>query len=124
MLSFDTQTNNYVEGFVNQLFVHEDKKVTELVLSNGKSYIVTPVHKFYLPLSREWVEVGNLRANDIVLDKDTEQPVKVKAIRKDSVRMRVYNFNVNKYQNYFVNGVLVHNMKNCPGGCIEYNIAE
>jgi intein/homing endonuclease len=95
-----------------------------VTFTNGTSLSVTPEHPFYLPEKGAFVDAGELRPGDVVLElraasasrslAQIARPLETKPVRVASIAFGddtavVYNFSVDRYVNYFAEGILVHN---------------
>jgi len=110
--SFDVETNIRVVGVVEKTYIHEDWSYGIIELSSGHTIEVTSNHPFYLPDTKEWKEINDIKIGQKLLYVGENHTEEVTLIKKDFSRERranVYNFQVKKYHNYFINGVLVHN---------------
>lgn len=126
--AFDEARAARVTSTVREVFVHEDTAFDQLVLSDGSVLGVTGEHPVYLPDLGRYVEARTLRSGDALLLLD-ERGESGPGFRRETVarglpaaaasRGTVYNFAVERNENYFANGVLVHNKSpSCTTGCI------
>jgi filamentous hemagglutinin len=111
--AFDETTGRSVISRVIETFVHNDERFGRLTLSNGTTLEVTSNHRFFDPRSRTWREIGEMKAGDVVLYGygATARPLTILASEFTSGHGTVYNLEVEKYHNYYVNSILVHNRK-------------
>jgi hypothetical protein len=82
-----------------------------ITLTDGGKVPVTTEHPFYTP-DRGWVESGNLKVGDKLLQRDGKTAV-IASITRTTKTTTVYNFAVANDHNYYVgsSSLLVHN---CP----------
>jgi len=107
--SFDFETNSVVTSKVKKTFIHYNKNY---IIING--IIKTTIeHRFYS--NNEWVHAGNLSIGDKILQIDGSKLI-VETIESNDELETVYNFHVERTQNYFAEGCLVHNSKGNDDG--------
>jgi hypothetical protein len=116
--SFDFETNSVVTSKVKKTFIHYNKNY---IIING--IIKTTIeHRFYS--NNEWVHAGNLSIGDKILQIDGSKLI-VETIESNDELETVYNFHVERTQNYFAEGCLVHNAKgNVDGADGEVRISS
>ena len=81
---------------------------------NNETIETTPTHPFWVEYENgsEWIEAGELRANDVVrLADGSAVEVECVDLKKLDKPVKVYNFEVEDFHTYYVgtSGVLVHN---------------
>jgi len=110
VLSYDIQNNKLVDG---QVLSTSIKKVSTLIIIND-NIKTTPEHPFYVVNQNEYAEAKDLKIGDVLLTSN-EEKIKVVNIKQKKGLVTVYNFDVNEgsFDNYFANGVLVHNNNVC-----------
>ena len=112
--AYDEESGETVESVVEKVFVHPNKWYGEAVLDDGSRLEVTPVHRFYSPATGQWIAIGQLKVGDVVYEGlgGDAHLVPIKALDFDHMKKStVYNLEITKYHNYYVEGVLVHNVK-------------
>lgn len=121
VLSFDEKTHKKVASKVTQTFAH---KADDYLIVNEKIK-ATSNHLFYS--EGKWQEIGKLSKGKELLTLSLEKE-KITALKKiKAQQINVYNLEVDKYQNYFADGYLVHNKPpcsnynngSCPAGCVN-----
>lgn len=94
---------------VTDLLAHHNRHTIVVETEDGKKVTTTIEHPFWT--GSEWLPAGHLKANESMLVDSNGQPKKVTAI-SDGPQANVYNFHVAApAHNYFVEGLLVHNLK-------------
>jgi hypothetical protein len=117
--AYDERSGRIVVGRVKSVFVHAN--TPELLSLNGGRIVTTPEHLFFS--QGRWIPAGQLRPGDelTTTDKDAaladardldETPVT--AVTSLPGGVTTYNLEVEGYHTYFVDGVLVHNLKTIP----------
>lgn len=107
VLSLDEKTRKKVASKVTRAFTH---KADEYLIINEKIK-ATSNHLFYS--EGKWQEIGKLSKGKELLTLSLEKE-KITTIKKIKARqINVYNLEVDKYQNYFAGGYLVHNKPKC-----------
>jgi hypothetical protein len=123
VFAYNETNNELVISEVTDKFIHKDIGYGEVIFTDGSSMQVTPEHLVYLPLLGQWEAIGKLQPGDILLKKTSEKSdyVSIQSVDwNNKTNGTVYNLSVFKYRNYFVNGILVHNRKDCgPSGPCE-----
>lgn len=102
---------------VTQTFRHPDtSKYYVLSLANGQRLKVTGIHPIFN--GQEYVNVENLKIGDTVYihDNSVLTPTKIKNIIRIDQSTEVYNLEVDQTNNYFAEGILVHNKTYPVGG--------
>lgn len=113
VLAYNEETGEQAYKTVVRLFRNESKDWVGVKV-NDKEIVSTPGHKYYLPLTKQWVSAQDLKAGDTVLLSDG-QLAQIQATRSIHYEtpQTTYNFEVEDFHTYYVEtGVLVHN-KNC-----------
>ncbi|GEM_PF-2979720 len=111
--AFDEATGRTVISRVTRTYVHPRLSYGRLTLSDGTVLEVTANHRFYNPRARRWTEIGQFRPGDVV-QKGHGRAARELTIWSAEFTSRVgtvYNLEIERYQNYYVEGVLVHNKK-------------
>lgn len=115
--------SHLVKNEVQENYVrHYDGDVCEIELENGEIIVATPKHPFILKDGTEVLAeqlIGNeelVAIADFVHCRTIE--TKIKSMKKRGFKGDVYNFHCLPNENYFANGILVHNCykKNLPVG--------
>jgi hypothetical protein len=130
--SYDEASQQLVIGTVSRVFVHEDAAFGWLALSNQVQLGITEEHPVYLPEQRRYVEAQALRAGQelLLIDENAETPLLrrqtiAQGLKLQESRVTVYNFSVERFENYFASGVLVHNKSPlCDERCQQAFTAE
>ena len=113
VLAYNEETGEQAYKTVLHLFRNESKDWTGITV-NDKEIVSTPGHKYYLPLTKQWVSAKDLKVGDTVLLSNGQlaKVQKIRSIHYDTPQT-TYNFEVEDFHTYYVEtGVLVHN-KNC-----------
>jgi hypothetical protein len=114
VLAYDAADGRLVERPVTAVHVHPDRVAGRLELADGRALVVTPEHPIYLPDRRRYVAAGALRGEARLLGV-TAALSTASVIGAGYARARnpepttVYNITVAGEENYFAEGVLVHN---------------
>ena len=119
VMSYDTDTGSMVASEVVQTHVRQD--TDGIVQINGELRATTN-HPFYA--NGRWVRADELAVGDSVIQVPrgltgvaaelAVVPSKVTSLQQLPGRETVYNLTVKGAHNYFVGGLLVHNMKKIP----------
>lgn len=121
--SFDVENNKLVTDTVEKVLIHDGINANfndyslyplmEIETSNHIKLKVTANHPFYYPKLDTWVNVLYIPIGEEILYLDNfGKYSKVKLVSKKILSDNsavLYNFETNKYHNYLVNGILVHN---------------
>lgn len=92
---------------VNRVFVTDVERLVVLHF-NGAQIRVTPNHPFFSPEKSIWVAAEDLVIGDRLLTVAGDL-AEVDDIQEQEGEFKVYNLEVEVNQNYYANGVLVHN---------------
>jgi hypothetical protein len=103
--SYDLNKGRTVESVVTKIYT---KQADHYYIINGKIK-VTAEHPFYT--NGGWVKVKDLKKGMMLFNGSEQVPITT--IERIDEPVEVYNLKVNKYHNYFAEGILVHN-KNIP----------
>jgi hypothetical protein len=108
VLSWDASTGRRAVGYITHLFENESRQFVRLRTAGGP-ILATPHHPFWIS-GRGWVPAHALRPGDPLLSADGK-PCWVAESTAADEHLRVFNFEVGSFHNYFVSeaGVLVHN---------------
>ena len=113
--AYDHQRSEVITSKVTQTFVHHNKKTKALKLPNGKSIGVTSNHPIYASDLNTYIPAGELdRGQMLVMKQTSSMSTDTVAIEASlplwsHERGTVYNISVAGVQNYFAEGLLVHN---------------
>ena len=102
--AFDLETNSVVTSFVTDTFISE----TDSFIILNDDIRCTPNHRFYS--NNSWTEIGKLSIGDKIFYIDNTEHI-IESIKFVEESIKVYNIEVDKYNNYFAEGYLVHNVK-------------
>jgi hypothetical protein len=114
VLAYDEPAGRVVERPVTALHAHPDRVAGRLELADGRALVVTPEHPVYLPDQRRYVAAGALHGEARLLGvsaaHSTASVIGSGYARAPSAApITVYNITVAGEENYFAEGVLVHN---------------
>jgi hypothetical protein len=131
VLAFDEASGAVVPSTVTAVFRHEDSRLGLLTLDDGQALRVTAEHPIYCPTSRSYRPAGELQAGGALLRLSQSQPADAprQDVQLSQTTLRqplaplpdpqtVYNISVATYENYFADGLLVHNKTPVPIGGI------
>jgi hypothetical protein len=118
--SYNSATHQTVLGTVTDQFVTVDHPFGILILEDGTQLGVNELHRFFIPALGEWIAVRDLTPGMFVLHglDANARSVRIVSIELSVDKTTVYNMRVEPWHNYYVEGVLVHNLKN--GEIIAY----
>ncbi len=105
----ETKENEVLEVYTREY----EGELVVIELDNGSVLKLTPNHRVYL-FDLGWMRADEIQPQDMLYTYDSEYPEVVwretiKDISKEHFRGTVYNFHCTPDENYFANGVLVHN---------------
>ncbi|WP_125169991.1 Hint domain-containing protein [Leptospira perolatii] len=124
VLSWDEDTQLTEFRIVTELFRRNTDLIYKLSFNDAEIIETTWNHPFWV-VGEGWVEVRNLKVNDLVISHDgTKLPIKEITV---SERVEtVYNFEVSQTHTYFVgeNSILVHNQNEYGGYNSATNTVE
>lgn len=111
--SYDTETQQVVEGVVEELIDRDVESYLELELSNQRTLRVTQDHPMavWKDGAVTWVEAGALDLTSEVValgEEETVETATILTIRSVQVPTKVHNLKVRRYQNSFAEGLLTH----------------
>ena len=128
VLAFDERTGGVVPRAVTGKYVHSVAQTGRLALADGRVLRVTAEHPIYLATRGRYVQAGAIGEGETLASLTFSEvggvesrPVALgvehtasgfTAIERSTV---VYNISVGDLENYFVEGVLVHNKSGGPG---------
>lgn len=113
VLAYNEETGEQDYKTVLHIFRNESKDWVGITVKD-KEIVSTPGHKYYLPLTKQWVSAKDLKVGDNVLlsNGQLDNVQKTRSIHYDTPQT-TYNFEVEDFHTYYVEtGVLVHN-QNC-----------
>lgn len=117
--SYDFEKNSIVENKVEQTFTREYSDVFIIIELEDDSHLkMTENHPIYVK-DYGWIEAKGLIEDMEVFIKERTQikPLRIKSISYSKETKTVYNFGCLPNNNYFANGILVHN-------CYKSNLPE
>ncbi|MFH1598277.1 MAG: Hint domain-containing protein [Patescibacteria group bacterium] len=100
--SYDIDKRKVVNSKVINKFTN---KADEYLVINGQLK-VTPNHKFYV--NDQWMAAKDIKEGDTIL-RENDAKEMVWEIKQEKEPIEVYNIGVEGYNNYFAEGLLVHN---------------
>ena len=106
--SYDEKAGKVVESKVTAVHAHARQPYGTLTLGDGTRIGVTPNHRFHSGGS--WEAIGKLKPGSPLTGMDSSSSVQGYEGPKEGSVADVYNLTVEGLHNYFVNGVLVHNV--------------
>jgi hypothetical protein len=111
--SYNPTTDRAVVSRVTRTYVHTNEPYGVVTFSDGTRLQVTAVHRFYNPQTRDWQEIGTMHPGDFVLRGlgSAAKSLTIRSLEFTSGQGTVYNLEIDRYQTYYANGVLVHNAK-------------
>jgi hypothetical protein len=109
--AFDVARSQRTVRHVTAVHVHPSAPVGVLSVRGGTVLRVTANHPIYLPSHADYRPAGELGPHDHVLSMHGGEAAmaEVAAFEADAAIDTVYNISVSGEQNYFAEGVLVHN---------------
>ena len=108
VLSFDEETNEQIEGTVNQILKAKTSSYIKLSFDNGQSISTTKSHPYFVE-GRGWIKAQSLLKGDVckLRNGDTCKVESVESFKGDYI---IYNLHgVTPAHTFFANDVLVHN---------------
>lgn len=119
--SWDLEVQALVSVTVDSLKIKPADEVLEVTFADGLTLRVTTTHPFYEAKTRQYQKIGELKVGDEVLFFDLadrkKKILKIVRVNKIQGSFATYNLTVSgKNKNFFAEGVLVHNKRNCSGG--------
>jgi len=106
VLSYNIRNKRFVSGRVLDAF---ERETNELIIIN-KEIKTTAEHPFFVLNKNKYIDAEDLSVGDILLGSDGSNIVitslKIERLKE---KIKVYNFDVDGYDNYFADNVLVHN---------------
>jgi hypothetical protein len=86
------------------------KALVDITFATGEVITATAGHPFYLPNEKEWMDAGDLTADQVLLD-FVGNPLGILGINAYSEQAKVYNLTVDNDHTYYVgvSGALSHN---------------
>lgn len=88
-------------------FITESKEMTTISFVNKRPLEITPNHLVYTT-SRGYVAARDITPMDCLMD-EYKKDVRVKQVVTSEMEKKTYNIEVSDNNNYFANGLLVHN---------------
>lgn len=110
VLAYNEKTGEQAYKTVLHLYRNESKDWVGVTVED-KEIVSTPRHKYYLPLTKQWVSATDIKADDTVLLSNGQysKVLATRSIHYDTPQT-TYNFEVEDFHTYYVgDGVLVHN---------------
>ncbi len=115
VLSYDISRGDFSDNEVRETYRRTyDGVLVTIELENGQKVTATENHPFYVK-GRGWVEAGDLTEEDEILF--IERIMRIRSLSYERKSIEVYNFHCIPDEDYFANGVLVHN-------CYKSNLPE
>jgi len=103
VLSFDTKNGKSV---INKVLKKYQTTYTGEFIVVNSNIKVTPKHPFYI--NNEWQEIGKAKEGDYLQNKDGNQ-IKIETIRRITDTEQIFNLHIDRDNNYYAEGFLVHN---------------
>ena len=110
--AFDPSSGRITTDRVSQLHRTEElRRVETLEFSNGQTLTSTPEHPFYSVDRGDYVIAAELNlGEEVYVLKDGQlSAVRLMDRTRNEALQRIYNFEAERFHNYFSNGILVHN---------------
>ncbi len=122
VLAYDESSGAVVASTVTAVFRHEASALGHLLLADGHALRVTAEHPIYCPRTRSYRPASELSAGEALLRLAPSQSVDgaPRSLQLETTTLQqplaqlpetqtVYNISVATYENYFADGLLVHN---------------
>lgn len=111
--AFDPASQQTVVSAVSKVLVHLNEPYGVVTFTDGTTLEVTATHRFYDPMTGGWRAIGSLHHGDTVRRGlgEAGQPLTIQSLEFTSRQGTVYNLEVDRYHDYYVQGILVHNAK-------------
>ena len=129
VLAYDERSGAVVMSTVTAVFRHEASRLGHLTLADGHALRVTAEHPIYCPRTHSYRPASELSAGEALLrlascQSEAGAPrslqLETTMLRQPLARLpetqTVYNISVATYENYFADGLLVHNKSPLPPG--------
>jgi hypothetical protein len=108
VLSFDENTNEQIEGTVNQVLKAKTLSHIKLTFDNGQSINTTKSHPYFVE-ERGWIKAQSLLKGDICKLRNGDN-CKVESVESFKGDYTIYNLHgVSPAHTFFANDILVHN---------------
>lgn len=111
VMSYDITSNEVTRDYIDYADITTvDATVIKIELNSSNNLTLTPDHKIYTK-NKGWVEAINLCDSDILISLDVNnKTVEDRIVNIVSVSSEnVYDVSIRNNQNFFANGLLVHN---------------
>ncbi len=109
VLTYNEATGENESGVVGDLKQHTATSIIRLTLDNENIITTTSEHPFFV--QGKWVKAGDLQPLDVCKKVDGSESI-ISTVEPLMVSLTVYNLlSVSNNQNFFANGILVHNKK-------------
>jgi hypothetical protein len=108
--AYDLENNQRKQVKIEQYFERDyEGEMIKIETEDGSILELTPEHEIYV-LNREWIRIKDAEENDDVFNFHVEkEKMKVKSVKKEYYKGKVYNIGTPPYHNYFASNILVHN---------------
>jgi len=115
--SFDSETLEVSQNYVDQVLVHKSNDLVKITIGN-EIITATSNHPFYV-VTKGFISALDLRAGDILITVHGERVV-VEKVQHEILEapVDVYNFNIRKNHTYFV-GTAAVGVHNAGGPCMD-----
>ena len=115
--SFDSETLEISQNYVDQVLVHKSNDLVKITIGN-EIITATSNHPFYVS-TKGFISALDLRAGDILITVNGERVV-VEKVQHEILEapVDVYNFNIRKNHTYFV-GTAAVGVHNAGGPCMD-----
>lgn len=105
VMAYDEVNKVFTPSIVNRTYAHQ---ASEYLVINGVMRI-TPNHQVITP-EGDWVPIADLAIGDEMVGPDG-LPVRITSTESVTTDVPVYNLEIDVYQTYIADGVVVHNAK-------------
>lgn len=125
VISHNTDGNYNEQRVVTRCHNRTARELVYIRLENDVELTVTRKHPFYVLGNRDerdiWVEAKDLKVGDELFT-DANKSTFIQEIVPYEEKTIVYNISVDEFENYFANGILVHNCSLGCTYCFAFNI--
>lgn len=108
VLSYSKKTRQLEYKRILQFFESESKEIVTIQIKDKSTKIeITPNHLVHT-CNRSWVTSQEITAQDLLFDENKKE-IRIESVKIESKVIKTYNLEIEDNNNYFANGILVHN---------------
>lgn len=108
VISYNLKNSTIEEDVIEEVWCSGERQCIIITFEDGREIEVGENHPLYVKSKEDWISSISLRIGDEILDVKENRYSIIKSIKQSGIKV-CYDISVKKNENFFIDGVLVHN---------------